>query len=76
MGTYEAQDILLTKNLTIKAAGKGPVALQEARPLAKGMLIAGSTSTAPNITIEGVTFTGARSPSQNGTGDTLPERKL
>ncbi len=67
-GTYKAQDILLTKNLTIEAAGNGPVVLQESRPLAKGMLIAGSSSTAPNITIEGVTFTGARSPSQNGTG--------
>ncbi len=42
-GTYKAQDILLTKNLAIEAAGNGPVVLQESRPLAKGMLIAGSS---------------------------------
>ena len=67
-GTYKAQDILLTKNLTIEAAGNGPVVLEQSSPLAKGMLIAGSNVYAPNITIQGLTFTGATSPSQNGTG--------
>ncbi len=67
-GIYKTKDILLTKSLTIEAAGNGPVVLHASGPVAKGMLIAGSTSTAPNITIEGLTFTGAKSPSQNGAG--------
>lgn len=67
-GHYKTHDILLTKSLTIEAAGNGPVVLQQSRPLAKGMLIAGSNTAAPNITIEGLTFTGATSPSKNGTG--------
>lgn len=67
-GTYKAQDILLTKSLTITSAGNGPVVVEQSSPLAKGMLVAGSSTTNPNITIEGLTFTGATSPSQNGTG--------
>ena len=35
-GTYKAQDILLTKNLTIEAAGNGPVVLQEIPSASEG----------------------------------------
>lgn len=67
-GNYKAQDILLSKSLTIEAAGNGPVVLQQSSPLQKAMLISGSSGTSPNITIQGLTFTGAKSPSANGAG--------
>ena len=34
-GTYKAQDILLSQDLTIEAAGNSPVVLEQSRPLAK-----------------------------------------
>lgn len=67
-GNYSAHDVMLNKDLTITAAGNGPVVISQGGALQKGMFISGSSSTTPNITVQGLTFQNATDPSGNGTG--------
>lgn len=67
-GNYSAHDVMLNKDLTITAAGNGPVVISQGGVMQKGMFIAGSSTTAPNITVEGLTFQNASNASGNGTG--------
>lgn len=65
-GTYVAQDLKLTQDLTIEAAGNGPVVVTEGSYVTKGLFVAATTGNSPDITIEGLTFQNAHATSANG----------
>ena len=72
-GTYVASDVTLTQNLTIKGVG-GPVYIEAPGTLSyggnvsKGIFVTGTTGNTPNITIEGLTFSGAQNADENAAG--------
>lgn len=72
-GTYTAGDLRITHDLTIQAVG-GPVdvvapsTMVAGGNVAKGIFIVGAESSAPNVTIEGLSFSGAISSASNGSG--------
>ena len=72
-GTYVAADVTLTQNLTIKGVG-GPVYIEAPGTLSyggnvsKGIFVAGTTGDTPDITIEGLTFSGAQNGDENAAG--------
>ena len=65
-GTYTAQDLALTKNLTIESAGNGAVVVTDSGYVTKGLFIAGTSGNTPDITIEGLTFKAAKATAGNG----------
>lgn len=73
-GTYTASDLKITHDLTIEAAGDGPVnvvapdAITYGGNVAKGIFIVGTEGNDPNVTIEGLSFSGAKSAQSNGAG--------
>ncbi len=81
-GTYTAADIGITKDLTIEAAGNGAVnvvAPTTSNPkinVSKGLFIVGTEGNNPNVTIEGLTLSGAKSGSENGAGIRLQSGNL
>jgi hypothetical protein len=73
-GTYTVADLNITHDLTIEASGNGPVNVVAPGTIAyggnvsKGLFVVGSDTTAPNVTIEGLSFSGAKSAQSNGAG--------
>lgn len=73
-GTYIVGDLKIDHDLTIEASGDGPVNIVAPRTIryggnvAMGLFIVGSDTTAPNVTIEGLSFSGAKSGQSNGAG--------
>ncbi len=65
-GTYVANDVRLSKDITIKAAGNGPVVVKESGHVMKGLFIAGTTGNTPDVTIEGLTLEGANATPRDG----------
>ena len=63
----------MTQNLTIKGVG-GPVYIEAPGTLSyggnvsKGIFVTGTTGNTPNITIEGLTFSGAQNADENAAG--------
>ena len=70
-GTYTAADVMIGHNLTIEAVG-GVVNVVPSSSsninVAKGLFIVGTAGDAPNVTIEGLTFSGAKASSLDGAG--------
>lgn len=73
-GTYTVADLNITHDLTIEASGNGPVnvvapgTITYGGNVSKGLFVVGSDTTAPNVTIEGLSFSGAKSAQSNGAG--------
>jgi hypothetical protein len=73
-GTYIAADLKISNNLIIEAVGNGPVNVvapthpNGAPNVDKGLFVVGTATSAPNVTIEGLTFSGAKSSAYNGAG--------
>ena len=71
-GTYVAGDLKITQNLTLAAVGGTvdivPPASASKYNVARGLFIIGTETSAPNVTIEGFSFSGAWSSSSNGAG--------
>ncbi len=71
-GTYTVADLNITHDLTIEASGNGPVnvvapgTITYGGNVSKGFFVIGSDTTAPNVTIEGLSFSGAKSAQSNG----------
>jgi hypothetical protein len=69
-GTYTNDTATITTNITLEAIG-GRVSMVATVPLAnqKGILIVGTSTTAPIVTIDGFDFSGATTPAgNNGSG--------
>jgi hypothetical protein len=69
-GTYTNDTAKITTSITLQAVG-GRVLMQETVPLAnqKGILIIGTQTAAPTVSIDGFEFAGARTPyGNNGAG--------
>ena len=66
-------DLQLTHDLTIKGVGRevdvvAPSTMKAGGNVAKGIFIPGTDGDTPNITIEGLSFSGAKLSSSNGAG--------
>ena len=71
-GTYTAKDVQIDHDLTIKAVG-GEVDVVAPDTgttvnVSKGLFVVGTQSSAPNVAIDGLTFSGAKSGQSNGAG--------
>jgi len=71
-GTYEVSDLKISEDLTFVAVGGTVDIVPEPSTtkynVAKGLFIIGTDTSAPNVTIEGFSFSGAKSTSSNGAG--------
>ena len=72
-GTYTAVDVKIDHNLTIEAVGGAVnvVAPASSNPkinVGKGLFVVGTQTSTPDVTIEGLTFSGAKSGQSNGAG--------
>ena len=72
-GTYVASDVTLTHDLTIKGVGgavdvQAPSQLTYGENVDKGIFVSGTEGNTPNVTIEGLTLTGAYNSDYNAAG--------
>jgi len=71
-GTYEVSDLKISDNLTFEAVGGTVDIVPEPSTtkynVSKGLFIIGTDTSAPNVTIEGFSFSGAKSTASNGAG--------
>ncbi len=73
-GTYTADDVLITNDLTIEGVGGAvdvvapPAGTNPKVNVGKGLFTVGNDVSAPNVTIEGLSFSGAMSAQFNGAG--------
>jgi len=71
-GTYAVSDLKIGENLTFVAVGGTvdivPQASTTKYNVSKGLFVIGTDTSAPNVTIEGFSFSGAKSTSANGAG--------
>ena len=71
-GTYAVGDMKISDNLTFVAVGGTvdivPPASTTKYNVSKGLFIVGTDTSAPNVTIEGFSFSGAKSTASNGAG--------
>jgi len=71
-GTYEVSDLKIGENLTFAAVGGTvdivPQPSSSKYNVSKGLFIIGTDTSAPNVTIEGFSFSGAKSTASNGAG--------
>jgi hypothetical protein len=66
-GTYVTKDLNIDHDLTIEGVG-GPVDVVAPAIVSKGLFVIGTETTAPNVTLEGLTLSGAKAGSGNGAG--------
>jgi hypothetical protein len=71
-GTYAVADLKISEDLTFVAVGGTvdivPPATTSKYNVGKGLFIVGTETSTPNVTIEGFSFSGAKSTSANGAG--------
>lgn len=71
-GTYAVADLKISKDLTFDAVGGtvdiAPPASATKDNVSKGLFIVGTDTSTPNVTIEGFSFSGAKSAQSNGAG--------
>ena len=71
-GTYTVADLTITQNLTLVAVGGtvdivAPAAVKNSN-VSKGLFVIGNATSAPDVTIDGFSFSGAKSAQSNGAG--------
>jgi hypothetical protein len=71
-GTYAVADMKISEDLTFAAVGGTvdivPPASATKYTVSKGLFVVGTDTSTPNVTIEGFSFSGAKSSSANGAG--------